>query len=71
MRVGDLVKHFLTDQLGIIIESKDERNDTSPFITVQYHVLWTTQGQSLFGAGHKEWCSWCSIDTVEAINESR
>jgi hypothetical protein len=62
VQVGDLVQHFLTEQLGIIIETKDEGDDTNPFITVQYHVLWTTQGQSLFGAGTKEWCGWSSID---------
>jgi hypothetical protein len=69
MKVGDLVKHFLTDQLGIIIEAKDEGDDTNIFITVQYHVLWTTQGQSLslFGAGHKEWCCWSSVDLVGGV----
>lgn len=64
MQVGDLVQHFLTEQLGIIIETKDEGDDMNPFITVQYHVLWTTQGESLFGAGTKEWCGWSSIDLV-------
>jgi len=47
MKVGDIVKHFLTDQIGIILEIRGD---------IGAHVLWTTQGESLFGAGHKEWC---------------
>jgi len=62
VQVGDLVQHFLTEQLGIIIDVKDEGGGTGVLITAQYHVLWTTQGQSLFGAGNKEWCSWSNID---------
>ena len=47
MQVGDIVKHFLTDQIGIILEIRGD---------IGAHVLWTTQGKSLFGPGHKEWC---------------
>jgi len=52
MKVGDLVKHFLTDQIGIVTDKKVSRCDG-----VSYRVLWTTQGHSLFGPGSKEWCS--------------
>ena len=47
MKVGDLVKHFLTEQIGIVLELRGD---------IGIHVLWTTQGESLFGAGNKEWC---------------
>ena len=59
MKVGDLVRHFLTEQLGIIIEVAE-----AGLAQPQYHVLWTTQGLSLFGAGAKEWCAWASIELV-------
>ena len=52
MQVGDIVKHFLTEQIGIVL---DIHNADSPLGAIQ--VLWTTQGDSLFGPGHKEWCS--------------
>ena len=57
MQIGDLVQHFLTEQLGIIIEI-NECYETS------YYILWTTQGESLFGPGTKEWCGWSSIDLI-------
>jgi len=53
VKVGDLVKHFLTEQVGIVLTvvvSKPRRSIAS------VHVLWTTQGDSLFGPGRKEWC---------------
>ena len=40
MQVGDIVKHFLTDQLGVVLDIK-------PLGSI--HVVWTTQGESLFG----------------------
>ena len=52
MKVGDLVKHFLTEQIGIVMTI---HNSDSSLGAIQ--VLWTTQGDSLFGPGHKEWCS--------------
>ena len=52
MQVGDIVRHFLTEQIGIILEIRGD---------IGAHVLWTTQGESLFGAGHKEWCCEKSI----------
>ena len=55
MKVGDLVKHFLTEQIGIVLEHRGD---------IGIHVLWTTQGESLFGAGHKEWCTEKSLDLL-------
>ena len=55
MQVGDIVKHFLTDQIGIILKIRGD---------IGAHVLWTTQGESLFGAGHKEWCFENSLDLL-------
>ena len=52
MQVGDIVKHFLTEQIGIVMTVVSNRRD---FVSVR--VLWTTQGDSLFGPGNKEWCS--------------
>ena len=46
MQVGDIVKHFLTEQIGVILEIRGD---------IGAHILWTTQGLSLFGPGHKEW----------------
>ena len=60
MQVGDLVQHFLTEQLGIVLEVRDTATQASCVC----HVLWTTQGQSLFGPGTKEWCDGRSIDLV-------
>ena len=52
MQVGDIVKHFLTEQIGVILEIRNGKR-----VPLQSaHVLWTTQGESLFGPGHKEWC---------------
>ena len=51
MQVGDIVRHFLTDQIGIVL---DMNNAQSSLAAV--HVIWTTQGVSLFGPGTKEWC---------------
>ena len=47
LQVGDIVKHFLTEQIGVILEIRGD---------IGIHILWTTQGLSLFGPGHKEWC---------------
>ncbi len=52
MQVGDIVKHFLTEQIGVILEIRNGKR-----VPLQSaHVLWTKQGESLFGPGHKEWC---------------
>ena len=55
MKVGDLVKHFLTEQIGIVLEHRGD---------IGVHVLWTTQGESLFGPGNKEWCDEKSLDLL-------
>ena len=47
MKVGDIVKHFLTEQIGVILEIRGD---------IGAHILWTTQGESLFGPGYREWC---------------
>ncbi len=52
MQVGDIVKHFLTEQIGIVMTVVSNPRD---FVSVR--VLWTTKGESLFGPGNKEWCS--------------
>ena len=55
MQVGDLVRHFLTEQIGIILEIRGD---------IGVHVLWTTQGDSLFGPGNKGWCFENSLDLL-------
>ncbi len=55
MQVGDIVKHFLTDQFGVVLDIK-------PLGSI--HVVWTTQGDSLFGPGHKEWCDERSLELL-------
>ena len=52
MKIGDLVFHWLTEQIGVVLEVRGD---------IGVHVLWTTQGLSLFGPGHKEWCCEKSI----------
>ena len=52
MQVGDIVRHFLTEQIGIVLEIR--KGKRVPLESA--HVLWTTQGESLFGPGQKEWC---------------
>ena len=64
MQVGDLVQHFLTDQIGIVLIVKPE----TPRTFASVRVVWTTQGQSLFGPGTKEWCDERSL---EVLNETR
>ncbi len=59
MQVGDIVRHFLTEQIGIVMTI---HNAASSLASVQ--VLWTTQGLSLFGPGHKEWCSKNSLTVL-------
>ena len=58
MKVGDLVRQCLTDQLGIVLRVKGN----------SFQVQWTTQGFSLFADPFKEWTS---LEFVEVINESR
>lgn len=58
MQVGDIVRHFLTDQIGIVVR-RSKHNVQTPV-----QVLWTTQGHSLFGPGHKEWCGEASLNLL-------
>ena len=54
MKVGDLVKDFLTERVGIVM-------------AVGKHslcVLWTTKGLSLFEPGHREWCAEASLELL-------
>ena len=60
MQVGDIVKHFLTEQIGVILEIRSGKR--VPLESA--HVLWTTQGESLFGPGTKEWCEEKSLDLL-------
>jgi hypothetical protein len=57
VKVGDLVKHFLTDQIGIIVLISEHNG-------LPLRVLWTTQGDSLFGPGNKEWCGENQLDLL-------
>jgi len=62
MQVGNLVKHALTEQIGIVMTTVADRPDIAVFSSVR--VMWTTQGDSLFGPGHKEWCNPRSLDLL-------
>ena len=55
MQGGDIVKRFLTEQIGVVLDIK-------PLGSI--HVVWTTQGDSLFGPGHKEWCDERSLELL-------
>ena len=55
MQVGDIVKHFLTEQIGVILEVRGD---------IGIHILWTTVGLSLFGPGRKEWCCEKHVDLL-------
>jgi len=57
MQVGDLVKHFLTEQIGVIVFVSKHNG-------LPIRVLWTTQGESLFGPGNKEWCGENQLDLL-------
>ncbi len=59
MNIGDLVQDFLTERIGIIVEKGDDS-----FQNPQFRVLWTTQGLSLFGPGHKEWMMSASLEAL-------
>ena len=55
MQVGDLVRGWMTEQLGIVLEIGS---------LGAVRVVWTTQGESLFGPGSKEWCDERSLDLL-------
>jgi hypothetical protein len=60
MQVGDIVKHSLTEQIGVIIRI----GEPAYGCPVSIRVMWTTQGLSLFGAGSQEWCSERNLDLL-------
>jgi len=53
MQVGDIVRGWMTEQLGIVLEIGG---------LGAVRVIWTTQGDSLFGPGTKEWCGEESLE---------
>ncbi len=53
MKAGDIVRHPLTERLGVVTRIGEPAFGMPGSI----RVMWTTQGLSLFGAGSKEWCS--------------
>jgi hypothetical protein len=57
VKVGDLVKHFLTEQIGVILAFSHHNG-------LPVRVLWTTQGESLFGPGNKEWCAESQLELL-------
>ena len=60
MKIGDLVKHFLTEQIGVVVDTKHTRDANHDLL----RVVWTTQGESLFGPGNKEWCGENQLDLL-------
>ena len=65
MKVGDLVKSWLTEQTGIVVATR--LCDEGERIEGSVQVLWTTQGLSMWN-NYKEWKN---IKTIEVISESR
>tara|TARA_B100001121_G_scaffold186376_1_gene162746 strand:- start:109 stop:285 length:177 start_codon:yes stop_codon:yes gene_type:complete len=55
MQVGDIVRGWLTEQIGIVLEIGG---------LGAVRVIWTTQGDSLFGPGSTEWCDERSLDLL-------
>jgi len=60
MKVGDLVKDYLTERIGIIVEKGTDPERAGE----RYRVQWTTQGLSLFRPGYKEWMMWASLEAL-------
>ena len=60
MQVGDIVKSFLTEQIGIIIRVGEPAYGCPSAL----RVMWTTQGLSLFRPGTKEWCGESSLELL-------
>jgi len=56
MQVGDLVKHFLTEQIGVILAFGHHNG-------MPVRVLWTTQGDSIFRRAEE----WCAADQLEVL----
>ena len=60
MKAGDIVRHFLTEQIGIIIRISEPAYGCPGSI----RVMWTTQGLSLFDPGTHEWCSQRNLELL-------
>ncbi len=60
MKVGDIVRSFLTEQIGVIIRIGESAYGCPSAL----RVMWTTQGLSLFGPGSQEWCSERNLDLL-------
>tara|TARA_R100001460_G_scaffold10967_1_gene25752 strand:+ start:296 stop:499 length:204 start_codon:yes stop_codon:yes gene_type:complete len=60
IKKGDMVKHFLSEQVGIVLGTKPNGPIGSAY------VVWTTQGLSLFSPGSKEWCDQRSLEVLNA-----
>ena len=61
MQVGDIVRSFMTEQIGIIIRIGEPAYGSPGSI----RVMWTTQGLSMFPIGSKEWCSERNLEVVK------
>mgnify|MGYP001415453841 CR=1 FL=1 len=67
---GDVMRHAgmaRTPRMGAMYLANG-RNKRSIVLDIKplgaIHVVWTTQGDSLFGPGHKEWCDERSLDLL-------
>ena len=61
MKAGDIVRSFMTEQIGIIIRISEPAYGSPGSI----RVMWTTQGLSMFPIGSKEWCSERNLEVVK------
>ena len=60
MKVGDIVRNPLTEQIGVIIRIGEPAFGCPGSL----RVMWTTQGLSLFGPGAQEWCSQRNLELL-------
>ena len=73
MRIGDIVRSRLSDQIGIVIaESNRVYSSNSSHDSTEkphsFQVIWSTKGNSMWGAGSSEWVG---DSFIEVISESR
>ena len=61
MKAGDVVRHPLTERLGVVTRIGEPAFGCPGSI----RVMWTTQGLSLFPVGSKEWCSERQLEVVK------
>ena len=68
MKVGDLVQEWLTEQIGIVIDTRLCGDGNARFPTKgSVQVLWTKQGLSMWN-NYKEWKD---VRSLEIVSESR